>query len=81
VSEAPSSRWALSVDGNSVPRADAFGVANAYPAVSGGSAVLAYHTPLTRYAGIIVELALWVAAVELLRRLRRRPDPVARAEP
>jgi hypothetical protein len=81
VSEAPSSRWALSVDGQKVPRADAFGVANAYSAVSGGSAVLAYHTPVTRYAAVLLELALWVAAVALLRRLRRRPDRVAGTAP
>ena len=73
VSEAPSSRWVLTVDGDDVPRTDAFGVANAYTAVSGGRAVLRYRTPLVRYAGLLLEVALWVGAVQLLRRLRRRP--------
>ena len=76
VSEAPSSRWVLTVAGDDVPRADAFGVANAYSSVSGGPAVLRYRTPLVRYAGIMLQAALWVGAVQVFRRLRRR-----RAEP
>ena len=78
VAEAPSSRWTLTVDGDNVPRADAFGVANSYSAVSGGKAVLRYRTPLVRYVGLLVEVALWVGAVQLFRRLRRRsPGPAA----
>ena len=80
VSEAPSSRWVLTVDGDDIPRTDAFGVASAYPAVSGGRAVLRYRTPLVRYVALLLEAALWVGAVQLLRRLRRRTaEPAAGA--
>jgi GT2 family glycosyltransferase len=72
VSETSSNRWSLTVDGDGTPRRNAYGVANAYTAGSGGRAVLRYRTPLVRYAAIILQVALWVIAIRALLGLRRR---------
>jgi hypothetical protein len=72
VAEAPSSRWALSVGGSKAVRQTAFGVANAYRTGGAGHGVLRYHTPLVRYALLLLQLVLWVVAVRALLRLRRR---------
>ena len=72
VSEAPSSRWVLTVGGNDADRQKAFGVANAYRTSGTGSATLHYRTPITRYLGLLVELTLWVVVVRGIRQLRRR---------
>jgi len=75
VSEAPSSNWRLSAGGHDVPRQSAFGVANAYAVSQPGSAVLSFRTPLVRYGALLVEVALWVIAIRMVRRLRRRHSP------
>ncbi|HEX3394403.1 MAG TPA: glycosyltransferase family 2 protein [Acidimicrobiales bacterium] len=72
VSEAPSSRWQLSVAGKASPRTPAFGVANAYQVTGAGHGVLRYRTPLFRYALVALGIALWLGALQVLTRLRRR---------
>ena len=72
VAEAPSSRWRLEVEGDASPRQGAYGVANAYGPGAGGRALLRYRTPFVRYAAIVVQLALWVAAMRALSTFRRR---------
>jgi hypothetical protein len=72
VSEAPSSRWELTVGGREASRETAFGVANAYAATAGGDGTLRYRTPLWRYAALLIQVALWVGAVRALLGLRRR---------
>jgi len=72
VSEAPSSRWELSVAGRSASRKPAFGVANAYQVDTAGHGVLGYRTPLFRYVLLAFGIILWIAAVQTFTRLRRR---------
>lgn len=72
VSEAPSSRWELTVGGREASRETAFGVANAYAATDGGDGTLRYRTPLWRYGALLIQVALWVGAVRALLGLRRR---------
>jgi len=76
VSEAPSGRWELTVDGKSVDRVDAFGVANAFRAGQAGSAGLRYRTPLYRWPLALVPFLLWAGAASLLWRTRPRPAPL-----
>jgi hypothetical protein len=72
VSETPSSRWALTVDGETAPRDEAFGVANTYGVQTGGSGTLRYRTPLLWYTAVLGEVLLWALAIRSVRRLRRR---------
>jgi hypothetical protein len=72
VSEAPSSRWRLAVEGQEAPHETAYGVANAYTVAEAGSGVLRYRTPLWRYAAILLQLLLWAVAVRTVLQLRRR---------
>jgi hypothetical protein len=88
VSEAPSSRWVLTVGGREATRRTVFGVANAYAPGGAGHATLHYRTPLPRYALLVIEIILWAAALRLLLRLRRRvaavtppPRPVTASRP
>jgi hypothetical protein len=78
VSESPSAQWELSAGGHGAPRQTAFGVANGYTVSQPGKAVLNYRTPLIRYGALILELALWVLAIRLALRLRRRESAPAR---
>ncbi len=72
VAETPSSRWALTVDGDTASRDEAFGVANAYGVETGGSGLLRYRTPIVWYAAVAGQLVLWALAIRSVRRLRRR---------
>ncbi|HEX6597648.1 MAG TPA: hypothetical protein VF045_11970, partial [Acidimicrobiales bacterium] len=72
VAEAPSSRWALTVEGESADRQRGYGVANVFRASEGGSARLRYRTPILRYGLILVQVGLWAMALRSLLRLRRR---------
>ncbi|HEX2274203.1 MAG TPA: glycosyltransferase family 2 protein [Acidimicrobiales bacterium] len=72
VSEAPSSRWELTVGGREASRETAYGVANAYTTSEAGSGVLRYRTPLWRYAALLVQVLLWVGAVRAIVGVRRR---------
>jgi hypothetical protein len=76
LSEAPSGRWQLTVGGQSVAPAKAFGVANAFTTGRTGSAHVRYRTPLWRWPLALVPFLLWGGAVSVLRRSRRRPVPV-----
>jgi GT2 family glycosyltransferase len=77
LSEAPSGRWGLTVAGQSAARADAYGVANAFAAGTGGHVTVRYATPLYRYPLALAPFALWAGAVVLLLRTRRRSGPSA----
>ena len=72
VAETPSSRWELTVDGDTASRDEAFGVASAYSVETGGRALLQYRTPLFWYAAVLGQVVLWALAIRSLRRLRRR---------
>lgn len=80
-----SSRWTLEVDGRAVPRFDAFGWANGFTVDEGGRARLQFQTPVTRWALLALQVALWGAALRFLWRSRRRRDvalpPVEAARP
>ena len=72
LAEAPSPNWRLAVGGGAAPRQDAYGVANAYRPDQAGDGTLRYRTPVLRYGLLLLQLALWVLAVRLLRSSRRR---------
>jgi hypothetical protein len=72
LAETPSSRWQLSVAGDSVRQQKAYGVANAYRVATGGRASLRFRTPVLRYGAILLQIALWALAVRMLISLRRR---------
>jgi hypothetical protein len=72
LANAANSHWSLEVDGHSAPRTEAFGWANAFAIDRGGSAKLSFKTPLQRYGLLVAQVVLWVAAVLLLWRSRRR---------
>jgi hypothetical protein len=73
LSEAASPRWQLHAGGHRQLRQTAFGWANVFEVDGGGAASLAYATPLSRYAAVAIELALWALAIrEIIRRRRRR---------
>jgi hypothetical protein len=72
-SEAYSSRWRFAVDGRNAAHRKAFGWSNAFTAAGGRSGVLSYRTSPLRYAGLLLELVLWIAAVRsVVLGLRRR---------
>jgi hypothetical protein len=70
--EAASSRWKLTVDGETQAHHTAFGFANGYTVGSDGSAQLRYRTPVTRYLVVAIELALWVLAIAAVVVFRHR---------
>jgi len=76
VANASSSRWSLSVGGHNVPRTTGFGWANAFHVGDAGTATLRFNTPITRYALLLVQLALWVLLIRTLWR-GRRADRIA----
>jgi hypothetical protein len=80
VSEAPSSRWELTVGGEEAERETAYGVANAYTATEAANGVLRYRTPLWRYAALLVQVLLWLVAVRAIRALRRRAGRAGRSQ-
>jgi hypothetical protein len=61
-----SSRWSLSVDGHDATRAKAFGWANEFRVDRGGTATLRFHTPLSRYVLLAVQIGLWFVAIRRL---------------
>ncbi|MBK9180873.1 MAG: glycosyltransferase family 2 protein [Acidimicrobiales bacterium] len=72
VAEASSSRWALRAGGVGAPRAEAFGWANRFTVAEGAEGSLQFRTPPWRYLALLVQIGLWVAAVVLVIRARRR---------
>ncbi len=79
LAESPSPRWSLEVDGQGVPRARAYGVANAFDVERSGSGTLRYKTPILRYALVLLQLALWIGLIRYL--VVTRPEPPARTSP
>ena len=71
LSEAPSPRWSLHVNGADAPREDAFGLANAFTVGNGGSATLSYHTAAVRRLALGVQALLWFVAIGWAWRARR----------
>ncbi|HEV2761194.1 MAG TPA: glycosyltransferase family 2 protein [Acidimicrobiales bacterium] len=76
LSESPSDRWDLTVDGQTVDRRDAFGVANAFVDSEAGSARLRYRTPLYRWPLALLPFLLWAFAASVVWRTRARPVPL-----
>jgi hypothetical protein len=76
-----SSHWSLSVDGHAAPRRSAFGWANAFRIDASGVATLRYKTPITRYALLLLQVAIWVFVLRLWWRWWRaeRSERVARS--
>jgi hypothetical protein len=69
VSEFPSDRWHLEVEGSSA-RADARAEANTFLVEEGGDATLRYDTPTTRMVALALQAALWVLVLVLVVRAR-----------
>jgi hypothetical protein len=69
---AASPHWSLSVGGHNVPRSTAFGFGNLFAVDGTGRATARFNTPIQRRLLLAVQVALWVAAVIVLIRLRRR---------
>jgi GT2 family glycosyltransferase len=72
LAEAATSHWSLEVDGQAAPRTDAFGWANAFAIERSGAATLSFKTPVRRYGLLVAQGVLWIAAIALWRRSRRR---------
>jgi hypothetical protein len=75
LSESPSDRWQLTVEGQTVDRRDAFGVANAFVDSEAGAARLKYRTPLYRWPLALLPFLLWAFAASLVWRTRAQPAP------
>jgi GT2 family glycosyltransferase len=69
LSESPSG-WGLSVAGDEVGRAEAFGWASSFAVADGGEGTLRFPTSPLRYVALALELLLWAVAVALLSRGR-----------
>jgi len=73
-------RWSLSVDGDDIPRSDAFGWASSFAVERGGAAELTYSTPATRWLTLGGQIGLWILAMVYLLRVRvveDEPDTLA----
>jgi hypothetical protein len=68
--DASSPHWSLTINGHDAPRAKAFGWANEFRVGQGGTAALHFNTPISRYALLAVQVALWLVAIRGLRRWR-----------
>ena len=66
LAESSSPRWQLRVDGQSAPRTEAFGWANAFASPASGQATLRYRTSWLRYGAVALQVVLWVVALRLL---------------
>ncbi len=73
VAAAPSSHWRLRVGGIDAGRQPAFGSANLFTTRAGGAATLSYVTPLGWHLALVGEAILWVLALGVVARGRRRP--------
>ena len=70
VAEGPSPRWELTVDGRSVPRRGAFGVANLYTITGEGEGVLRHRSSPLRLLIVLVFAVAWIAVAAVLVRRR-----------
>ncbi len=80
VAAAPSNHWRLSVAGKSAARRAGFGSANLFTVGAGGPASLHYGTPIGWRLADVAEAGLWVVALLVVVRGRRREAEVADAE-
>jgi hypothetical protein len=69
---AANSNWSLKVDGRTAPRTDAFGWANMFAIERSGPAKLSFKTPVQRYGLLVAQVVLWIGAILLWRRSRRK---------
>jgi hypothetical protein len=76
VATASSSRWSMTVDGRTVPRSTGFGWANEFAVDATGRATVRFNTPVQRWLVLALQLVLWLGAVIVLMRLRRRERTV-----
>ena len=72
-----SPHWSLSVGGHTVPRTEAFGWANAFAVNGTGRATVRFNTPIQRRLLLAGQVALWLVAILVLIRLRRRERAAA----
>lgn len=77
LAEAFASRWSFRVDGRDAEHRKAFGWSNAFAAPAGATSTLRYRTSPVRYAGLALELVLWIAAVRLVVGRRHDRDEAA----
>jgi hypothetical protein len=68
---AASSRWHLTVDGDTAARRKVFGWANAFAIDHDGAATLQYRTSPLRWMLLALQLWLWFWCLHLLRAARR----------
>lgn len=72
LAEDGSSRWSLRVDGEAAERRAGFGWGSTFAVDDAGDGTLRYDTPPLHWAAVGGQAALWVLAVVVLVRTRRR---------
>jgi len=81
LSTASSSGWQLRSGGETAPRSEAFGWANAFDVGTAGDATLRFATPPTRYLLLAIQAGLWAITLfalfrgQLATRGRRKASP------
>jgi hypothetical protein len=63
-------RWSMDVDGEDVPREDAYGWASTFTVEQAGPGRLTFDTPPTRWLALLGQVVLWVLAIGYLLRVR-----------
>ncbi|HEY2429161.1 MAG TPA: glycosyltransferase [Acidimicrobiales bacterium] len=90
VAQAPSSHWQLRVGGRQAVRGSVWGSANLFSVPAGGTATLGYATPAGWRLALVLQAVLWLLAIGVVVRGRRRPrgapqapepDPVSHEPP
>jgi hypothetical protein len=72
VAEAPSAHWQLRAGGHTASRQSSFGSSNLFSVVTGGRATLRYSTPFGWRVAYFIGAGLWMGALTLVIRGRRR---------
>ena len=62
--------WSLSVDGTAIEARRAFGETTAYDVAAPGTGELRYDTAALRWLAVLVQVALWLAAIFVAARVR-----------
>lgn len=65
-------RWSIELDGRRIDGQGSFGSVMAFPLDERGDVSLHYDRPVSRWAWLVVQIAVWVVALTAVRR-RRRP--------
>jgi hypothetical protein len=76
VAQAPSSHWQLTAGGQRAARRPVWGSANLFSVAAGGAATLAYATPVGWRLALLLQAILWLLAIGVVLRGRRRPRAV-----